>query len=219
MLGRKVRNLVGSHQPGPEGPGAGEVLPWRELDVVPLPVAHRGVVEAGIAGDMTQRLPGRNGPASLADDYRQLPFVVQLLGHGRPNDRRARPHQGVREAGEHRRMIGLGPPRLLPVGLVVEADAEDLAGIGDHGKQVDLPQVKHASRGEARQTGRGDGGLQVVQPGQLDDAIPLDPAESGLPIGGHEARVLHGPGSHSRLKRKVRSARPSVSTSLSVSPH
>ncbi len=140
---------------------------------------------------MLKRLVLRNGAARPADDHRELALVIQLGRDLRPDDRRSMRHQGVREADEDRRTLGFRPAGLLAVRLVVQADADDLAGIGDHRQQGQLGDVERLPALEVRQGPGLDGGSQVGRAGQLDDALAFDAAEGGLALGGEEARISH----------------------------
>ncbi len=229
MLVRQIADLVGGGQPRSESPRTRKVLARRELDVVPLPVAHGGLVEAGIARHVPDRLLGRDGAARPADDHRKLALIVQVGRDLRPDDRGSVRHQGIGEADENRRMVGLGPAGLLTVRLIVQADADDLARVGDHRQQGQAGKVEPLPVRKVWQRSGGDGGPEVVRAGQLDDALTLDAAEGGPSPRRQEARISHraprgppdarGSGSHARRNRKVRSARPRAATSLSERPH
>ena len=129
---RARRQLVGGHDVGAEAAGAVEVLAQRELAArLPLPVAHRAVVEAGVAGDHAERLLLRHVAALLADHDGELGLPVELVGVARPRHLAVVRHQRVVEAAEHDRIGRDRAAGLLGVLAVVEADAQDLARVGD----------------------------------------------------------------------------------------
>jgi len=90
---------------------------------VALPVTDGGIVVAGVAGNVRHRLPRRNITTALADDHRQLTFVIQLRGYLRTHDRLAAPQLGIGEASEHSGVSALFAAGLEAVHLVVESDA------------------------------------------------------------------------------------------------
>ena len=66
---------------------------------------------------------------ALADDHRDLGLEVQVLRFLRPDDRLLVADLRLGDADEDRRLLGVVAPGLDDVVLVVQADAEDLAGI------------------------------------------------------------------------------------------
>src|SRR5207244_5245688 len=126
---RSRGELVGGDQPRAEAAGAREVLAGGPLDGVALPVAHRAVVVAAVAGDVIPGILLGNPPSGPADDDRDLRLVVEVLRLARPQERLLVAHLRLGEAQEQRRLLGLVAPGLLAVLFVVEADAGDLAGI------------------------------------------------------------------------------------------
>src|SRR5207302_11143539 len=125
-------DLVGGHHPRAEAAGACEVLAGGPLDGVALPVTHRAVVVAAIAGDVIPRILLGNSPSSPANDDRDLCLVVEVRRFARTQDRLLVAYLRFAKAQEQRRLLGLVASGLLTVLLVVEADADDLVGIGDH---------------------------------------------------------------------------------------
>ncbi len=135
-----VGNFVRRHHPRPEAAGADEILARRELRGVALPVADAAVIVAGIAGDMRQRRLARNAAAGLADDDGHLALIVEALGLQRPDHRLAAADLAVGKAGEDHRMRRRGMAAFGEMRGVVDADAEDLVGIGNGRQQLDIRQ-------------------------------------------------------------------------------
>ena len=140
LLLADIGDIVGRHHPRPEATGSHEILARSELRGVPLPVADAAVIVAGVAGDVRKRLLTRNAAAAPADDYGQFALVIEALGFQRPDHRLAAADLAVGEAGEDHRMRRGGVAALGEVGGIVDADAEDLVGIGNGRQQFDLGQ-------------------------------------------------------------------------------
>src|SRR5439155_1732302 len=104
---RSREDLVGAHHPRAEAAGAGEVLAGGPLDGVALPVAHRAVVVAAVAGDVIPGILLGNSPSSPADDDRDLRLVVEVLRFARAQDRLPVAHLRFGKAQEQRRLLGL----------------------------------------------------------------------------------------------------------------
>ena len=81
MSVRKARlpgDFVAGDEPRAEAAGRKEVLAGGER-VRDLIVAHRGIVEAGIARDMIHGHIACNVAAWFADDQRQFAFIVEVV--------------------------------------------------------------------------------------------------------------------------------------------
>ena len=127
----RIGNLVGGDDPRPERARADEILAGGER--IFGEVTHGRVAEAGIAGDIRQRIGGLHVPAGLADDERKLAFEIEIgrdLGADHVAFVR---HERVHEAQENVRQLGRLGAVLGSVRFVVDADAHDLFGIGDRG--------------------------------------------------------------------------------------
>src|SRR3954464_10076242 len=131
-------NPVGGPHPGAEAAGLREVLAGGPLDGVALPVAHRAVVVAAVARDVAPRILLRDAPAGFADDHRDLGLEVEVLRFLRPDDRLLMPDLRFRDADEDRRLLRVVAPGLDDVVLVVQADAENLARVGNHRQPADV---------------------------------------------------------------------------------
>src|SRR3954463_6990140 len=132
------RNFIGRHHPRAEGAGLREVLAGGPLHGVALPVAHRALVVAAVAGDVIPRVLLRDAPAGLADDHRDLRFEVEVLRLTRADDRLLVAQLRFGHAQENRRLLGVVAPRLDDVVLVVEADADNLVRVGDYRQPRDV---------------------------------------------------------------------------------
>ena len=199
---RAGRDLVSGDHPRAERTGAREVLPGGPLHRVPLVVADRAVVVAGVAGDVPPGLRFRDAPAAGADDHRDLAFVVEHLRFARPRQRLLVPDLRAGHSQEERRVLGLVAVRFDPMLLVVEADADDLVGIGDHrevGERVEarvgflaggrpLRLVQRVRRDKRPQIGV----LGADPAAEVHDAAPFDRAVA-RPAVEQVARELHFP--------------------------
>jgi hypothetical protein len=122
------------HHPGPDRPGAVEVLALRHVEFgVPHPVADRAFVAERECGDVIERRGLGNTPAALADDNDDLALVVELQAFGRTDPRLLMPGERAREANEQRRIGGscLPFPILFVAVGKIDADANDLFGRRD----------------------------------------------------------------------------------------
>ncbi len=72
---------------GPNAPVAAKVLARGPLRRMPLPIAQRTVVVAGVPGDIVEGLVTRNMTAAFADDDGKFAFIVELRRHLRANHR------------------------------------------------------------------------------------------------------------------------------------
>lgn len=201
-----------------------------------LPVAHAAIVEGGIARDMIPRVFLGDAAARLADDDGQFALIVEADAFGRADHRLAIGDQRVIPAVEDRGMLLLFAPGFLDMAGVVEADAQNLVGIGDDGQQHHiLERITGAilERGE-RVLGEGCPQIRRGGAGQIDHGLAFKTTVGGSAIGAAEADVTHGSvlsfeagdqaerigaGSHSRRKRKASSAVRRPAKSLSEMPH
>src|SRR5207247_6895292 len=119
---RSRRDLVGGDHPRAETASAGEVLAGGPLDGVALPVAHRAVVVAAVAGDVIPGILLGNPPSGPADDDRDLGLVVEVLRLARPQDRLLVAHLRFGKAQKQLRLLGLVAPDLVALLLALEAD-------------------------------------------------------------------------------------------------
>ena len=162
VIGR-IAELVGRHQPRPETAGALEILAEAELPVVALIFAHRTFVIAGIAGDMIEGVLAFDVAAGLADDHRQLAFVIVSLGDvlARRPQRFLVSDLADRHAQENLRIdLRGGEPGLFDMELVVERQRPGGVRLADHRIEGDI--VEREIRGFARR-----GGADLLQ-GRID---------------------------------------------------
>ena len=136
--GLAVRDDVRHHEERAERAAAVEILARRILVGVALEVAHRAVIIAGIAGNMGQRVGGRDVTARLADDESQFAFIIELVGVLRLDDRRAMANLRCDGAQEKYREFGIRTARLLDMLAIIQANADDLAGVRDERQQCDV---------------------------------------------------------------------------------
>ncbi len=159
-----------------------------------LPVADAALIVAGIARDMVERAARRDVAAFLADDERKLAFIVEIVAHLRLHHRLEVADLTAGEAGEQRRLLGDGAAGLGDMVAVVEADADDLAGIGDDGCKGDLVERDDRARSDDSQLGgigergrfRAAGAASCSRScccAEIDDAVVLDGAEGGASVG------------------------------------
>ena len=151
---------------GPHGRRAVEDLARHPLRRRELQVARREVVEQRVAGDVVDRVGLGNVLGAAADDERHLGLVVDLVARRRQLDRRAVGDQRVanlaKKVGRRRRLdAGLGR-----VGRVVQADADDLLGVGTGGSSstsVERRASRRASR-SARRAGPPSSSSRTLEP-------------------------------------------------------
>ncbi|MCY1382194.1 hypothetical protein D9M69_701860 [compost metagenome] len=108
-------------------------------------------------------------PTALADDKGEFTFPVKTL-----RERGAQHHvvvrgQAVVEAQEERRVFAVGALGLRHMALVVEADADQLARVGNHRQQAHLRGSQriarsHGGLGQPTQGVGRDHGLQDGEP-------------------------------------------------------
>src|SRR5215475_2575048 len=174
---------VGRHQPRPERPGGGKVLARGHR--VLLEIAHAAVEKAGIARHDRERAGARHVPAALADDDGELALEVEIDRGARPHDAAALRDQRVVQAREH-----AGHGRQLAADLarmagVVQADTEDLVGIGNDRLKLDLVELEvgRGALGGGRKLTERLCGNRLAQIGpasrQIDDAAIDDGADLG----------------------------------------
>ena len=87
---------------------------------------------------MRQRRLARNAAAGLADDDGHLALIVEALGLQRPDHRLAAADLAVGKAGEDHRVRRRGMAAFGEMRGVVDADAENLVGIGNGWQQLDF---------------------------------------------------------------------------------
>jgi hypothetical protein len=105
---------------------------------VALEVAHRAVVVAGEARYQRHRVGARYVTAAAANDHGKLALEVQPRGHARTQHGLQVGHLAAGEAHEDQRLRRRLVARFLDVRAVVQADAQDLVGIGYHRQQLEL---------------------------------------------------------------------------------
>ena len=149
---------------------------------------------------MAQCLVGGNAPAGLADDRDHLAFIVEAVGFYRADHRLQMPDLARREALEDHRLLLVLAAGLLDMRLVVEADAEDLVGVRDHGQEGDVGEFQVGDAAINLVLGRAETAIQqALQVGivfaeartQIDDAVTDHGAEARL-AALLEAQQFHG---------------------------
>ena len=89
---------------------------------------------------MLPRILLRDAAAGFADDHRDLGLEVEVRRFLRPHDRLLVADLRLGDADEDRRLLGVVAAGLDHVVLVVQADAEDLAGVGNHRQPGDVAE-------------------------------------------------------------------------------
>ena len=165
-------------------------LAARPQRVLQLQVARADVVERHRAGDVRQGVRVGDVARRTADHERQLRLVVDVVGvRGRQHDRLAAAAQRVCELREpHRRRRDV-LPGLLGVVAVVQADADDLLGVGDRRAQLHVGQPN-------RLGGGGVGGTR----GQIAQAVRVQFRQQAT----HTRGCAQGRGRHEALAHQDR---------------
>ena len=121
-----------------------------ELARLTLEIAQRVVIHDGIAGDIVERLIPVHAVGALADDDRQLAFIIQLLcGKFWNEDIIIGAGEGIGELDEQGGVFGEFPAHFADVFGVIKPDADNLAGIRDYGLQVGVVE-DHGFAGKLR---------------------------------------------------------------------
>src|SRR5262249_17933526 len=156
---------VRGHQPRTETAALRKRLAGEKLARVSLPVADAALVVAGIAGDVIERAACGNVPAFLADDERKLALVIEVVADARLHHRLKMPDLTAGEAGEQCGLLGDGPSGLRDVVAIIEADADDLAGIRDHGRESNRLEgmIRRGGAGQFRGVSQSAGLEQPAQ--------------------------------------------------------
>ncbi len=193
------RDLVCRDHPRPEAAGVHEILAGGPLDGVALPVAHRAVVVAAVAGDVAPRILLRDAPASTSDDHRDLGLEVEVGRFARPDDRLLVADLRLGQADEDRGLLGVVAPGLDDVVLIIEADAEDPFRVRDHRQPGDVGllvvrRLVHVLGGFGERVAA-DQRLQIGEAVadvalQVDNALAGDDAVAGS-LGGLKGSELH----------------------------
>src|ERR1700737_1751207 len=103
----RIRDLVGADEDWTEGAPGVEGLAPNPLQILVLKITATDVIEDGVAGDDAQGSAGRYPAGPLADDHRQFPFVIELLGQLTMGpDARAASDQCVWKFCEQDRILG-----------------------------------------------------------------------------------------------------------------
>src|SRR5579863_2333387 len=125
MCLRDVAHLFRRHDPRPKGAGMVKILARNELRGMPLPLADRAIIIAGVSGDDTLPVRFCNMSAAAADDHRQLTLVVERRGSLRTDHGLAVPNLGAGVTGKDDWLWRYLAPTLLDMGHVVQSDAEN----------------------------------------------------------------------------------------------
>ena len=141
------------------GANVSKVLPDHPLAGGHLEIARAHVVEDGVAEDVFAPVRFRNVAAALADDHRELGFVIRLGGVLRAARSAARPDDRGGKFREYRRHFGNRHLRFRGMIAVIQADADDLRRPRDRRAQPGCRRVEHGScRGICRSSARRDPG-------------------------------------------------------------
>ena len=178
-----------------EGAGAVEVLADRPLRGALLVIAHRHVVEAAVAehvidgarfADMTRH--------PRADHERELGFVVEQRRDAGPDAGSAVADERALAAKEEPRVVGLLAAAFLGVVVVVEAEADGLAGARHERRERQRRERQAGGAAFEGATGcsddidaGGEGGAQVgrhrrIGAVQVDDLVAGDDTEPRLAL-------------------------------------
>ena len=139
---------------------------------------------------MRQGIGFLDAPTALADHDGHFAFVVELVGFQGFEQRRQVADLARGEAREERGLFRERATGFSDVIQVVQAHADDLAGIGDRGEQLGAfeRQIGGQRSQQRRNRRQGPGRQQLAQAletgvfGQIDDAIALDHAKGGTPV-------------------------------------
>jgi hypothetical protein len=176
--------FIGGDDARPQRAERGERLAAAPLAAaaVPLPVAGAHVVGAGVAEHVLEGVGPADVVTGLPDHDGQFALVVDLVAPQLPrqHDRIARVLHGARVLEEQHGMGWRGGVALGGVLLVVEADAEDVAGLEWCEQLVDL---RHGA-GVAERT-------EQVTLEKRHAAVGVEASQMGG-AGGFEANDFHG---------------------------
>ena len=140
----RIAELVGGDDRRAHRREAVGTLRPQPLAVLALEVAHRDVVEDRVPEDGVHGLRAIDPRRPPPDDHRQLALEIELLGRGRPGDRCAGMGDGIRELAEQDRVGRRLDPLLAAMVVVVQADADDLAGAANRRLERDLVRLESA---------------------------------------------------------------------------
>ena len=140
------------------------------------------IVRGGVPEHVSQRVRRLDVLRRLADDYRQFRFVIGLVLRVREQDRFAGADDRGRRLHEHHRLLRkFGDTAFFGMERVVEADADDLAGI-ERREQLGVEHVAHfGALGEAAK--------EIAIRGE--QGVALDDAKRGSAFGA-VANDVHG---------------------------
>src|SRR5262245_8407633 len=130
----RIRNLVGGDDPGPERTGGGEILSRSHGEF--LIVAHAAVDEAGVTGDVVERAPDWDMATAATDHNCKLAFEVEALRHRGADHLALVAGERVGEPDEHARLFWQFAPGLGGMGTLIDAGAENLVRVRDHGSHL-----------------------------------------------------------------------------------
>ncbi len=134
-----VANFISGDQRRANGSRAVEVLALHPLHRTPLIVAHRDIVEDGVACQVVEGgLRFRNVFACATDHQCQLGLVVHLIGDFRQDNWLAVADERRGEPGEEHWILGQGAAHFRDVAAVVVPQADDFAGPGYRRQKGDV---------------------------------------------------------------------------------
>src|ERR1700730_16597375 len=126
----RIGNLVAGDEPWPERAGAGKILAGGDGEF--LIVSHRAIDQDRIAGDVVEGVFGRDVTPALADDQRQLAFIIEIIRYAWADHGAVMADQRVGEADEHARLLRQFAAYLRRMGAVLGARAEEFSRLRDH---------------------------------------------------------------------------------------
>src|ERR1043165_5333484 len=105
---------------------------------MPLKIADRNIIVARISRDIAQSVSFADVTPGFADNGSQLRFVVQRVVNFGPDNGLQMADLCVGPAREDGRVGMAAQTRLVDMLMIVKADADNLARIGDDGIENDL---------------------------------------------------------------------------------
>src|SRR5580700_1916709 len=130
----RIRNLVAGDEPWPERAGTGKILARGDREFLIIP--HRAIHQDRIAGDVVEGVFGRDVAPALADDQRQLAFIIEIIRNARADHRAVVADQRVDKADEYARLLRQFAADLRRMGTVIDTGAEDFPRLWDHRREL-----------------------------------------------------------------------------------
>ena len=170
-----IGNFIRRHQPRTEAATLGKGIAGKKLAGMALPVADAAFVVAGVTCDMVERAACGNAPTGGANDKRQLSFIVEIIAD-------LGLHKGLQvsdlaagKSRKERRLLGDGPTGLGHVIAIIQADTDDLAGIGYDGRMGN--RVQGVVRLPGREQRRG-----LIEPISFEQFAQVSPGKTASQV-------------------------------------